>query len=179
MAQSPPPVAPASAASAPFRAGRTASIPSACGLDLNDLMPPLLGPNTRRIAPGTQWHGGSGILPDTCQRCETRNCEVSSSGQPPPGRSPGRAPRRSWRPLLASAECPTASHKYRRAFERSPSRLRTSRRAPNESCMTAPAAAKSPPSNNEACRTRAEWSSAQPSNRINLSRGNCSARRGL
>ena len=33
-----------------------------------------------RIAPGIQWYGVSGILPDTCQRCETRNCEVSSSG---------------------------------------------------------------------------------------------------
>jgi len=59
-----------------------------------------------RIAPGMQWYGGSGILPDTCQRCETRNCEVSSSGQPPSGRSPGRAPRRSWRPLPASTGCP-------------------------------------------------------------------------
>jgi len=112
-----------------------------------------------RIAPGIQWYGGSGILPDTCQRCETRNCEVSSSGRPLPGRSPGRAPRRSWRSLLASAGCPrpdrdlltTAWHKYRRAFERSPSRLHASRRAPNESCTTAPAAAKSPPSSNETC----------------------------
>ena len=167
MAQSPPPVAPASAAgTAPSRAGRAASIPAACGLDLNDLMPPLLRPNTRRIAPGMriapgiQWYGGSGILPDTCQRCETWNCEVSFSGQP----------RRSWRSLPASAGCPrpdrdlltTAWHKYRRAFERSPSRIHASRRAPNESCGTAPATAKSPPGSNEACRTRAEWSSAQP-----------------
>ena len=194
MAQSPPPVAPASAAgTAPSRAGRAASIPAACGLDLNDLMPPLLRPNTRRIAPGMriapgiQWYGGSGILPDTCQRCETWNCEVSFSGQPPSGRSPGRAPRRSWRSLPASAGCPrpdrdlltTAWHKYRRAFERSPSRIHASRRAPNESCGTAPAAAKSPPGSNEACRTRAEWSSAQPSNRINLSRGKLPGSSGL
>jgi hypothetical protein len=44
MAQSPPPVAPASAAgTAPSRAGRAASIPAACGLDLNDLMRPSSG----------------------------------------------------------------------------------------------------------------------------------------
>src|SRR5271169_5769198 len=43
-AQSPPPVAPASAAgTALSRAGRAASIPAACGLDLNDLMPPSSG----------------------------------------------------------------------------------------------------------------------------------------
>src|SRR5271170_621948 len=72
MAQSPPPVAPVPATgTAPSRAGRTGSIPAAGGLDLNDLMPPLLGPNARRIAPGIQGYGGSRTLPDTCQRRET------------------------------------------------------------------------------------------------------------
>ena len=36
-----------------------------------------------------------------------RNTELRGQlGQPPSGRSPGRAPRRSWQPLLASARCP-------------------------------------------------------------------------
>ena len=127
MAQSSPPVAPASAAgTASSRAGRAASFPAACGLDLKDLMPPLLRPNTRRIAPGMriapgiQWYRGSGILPDTCQRRETRNCEVSFSGQPPSGRSPGRAPRRSWRPLLASAGRPQVQARFREVAQPAP-----------------------------------------------------------
>src|SRR5271166_6799116 len=102
MAQSPPPVAPASAAgTAPSWAARAASIAAARGLDPNDVMPPP--PRVKRRA-HRPFSGTESAETSLIQASAAKDGTARSALQGRLRRSPGRAPRRSWRPLPASAD---------------------------------------------------------------------------